>query len=172
MDNFHSLREYQEYLRDRMKAARLAENSDKLIYLGFVSGGRHFLINGKKVLNVHQISQLQPIPVAKPWAIGAANIKGSVFAVTDLSLLLGGEATKKGKFLVISPKIITGSAILIESISGLFESKSLGENQPHNDLNLPNWVDGCHQLDQKYHLINVDILAQDQRFSKLQNGGA
>lgn len=170
MDDFKTLREYQIYLRDRMEAARLNSSIEKVILFGFVSGGRNFLIDGRDVLDVHQMSTLGPIPAAKPWAIGAANIKGSVMSVTDFSVLMGGERSKKGKFMVLTNEIMPGAAIMIESISGLFDQKEIGEMMPIKNAELPGWIVGVYQIGQQYFMVDSQKLIADDRFSKLQIG--
>lgn len=171
MDDFSTLREYQEYLRNRMEAARKGEGVEKVVLLGFVSGGKHYLVDGRDVVDVHQMTNLEPIPAAKPWAIGAANIKGSVYAVTDFSILAGGERTRRGKFMVVAPGIMAGSAILIEAISGLFDVKDVGELTPPTDAQVPAWVIGSYFINgHKNFVLDIAKLAIDHRFSKLQSG--
>lgn len=173
MDDFLTLRAYQEYLRDRMEAARANSGVEQIVLFGFTSAGRHFLVDGRDVVDVHQISQLQPIPMAKPWAVGAANIKGSVLAVTDFSILLGGERTKKGKFMVLVPEVTEGAAILIESIAGLYELKDVGELSPLSlteDSGMPSWISGSYHIGQRHYMVDTMKMAQDVRFSKLQSG--
>lgn len=170
MNDFSTLREYQEYLQHRMDAAKASGIADKIILLGFSSGGKQYLIDGRDVVEVYHRTTLEPIPLAKPWAVGAANIKGSVYAITDLSLLLGGERTKNGKFLVISPEIIQGSAIIIESISGLFDLSDLGDFIPASDAQSFDWVIGSYYNGQQSYLLDAHKLSQDIRFSKLQSG--
>lgn len=173
MDEFRSLREYQEYLRNRMEAARAGEGGDKVILLGFNSGGKRYLVDGRDVLDVHQLTTIEPMPAAKAWAIGAANIKGSVHAVTDFSVLMGAERTKRGKFMVLSPDLLPGAAILIESISGLFDVRELGNaSHPVEGVGHPEWIVGCYQIGQQpYFLIDMAKMAGDVRFSKLQQSG-
>lgn len=171
MDDFKTLKDYQLHVRDRMEAARGEADQENIVFLGFVSGGRNLLIDGRDVIDVHQLSVLEPIPSSKPWVSGAANIKGSVCAVTDFSILLGGEVTKKGKFMVLSNEIIPGAAILIDSISGIFNEKDLGQATPLDDRNLPEWIIGMHHLSAtNFFLVDAVKLANDSRFSKLQSG--
>lgn len=170
MDDFKTLRDYQVHVRERMEAARGEADMEHVVFLGFVSGGRNFLIDGRDVIDVHQLSTLEPIPGSKPWVAGAANIKGSVCAVTDFSLLLGGAATKKGKFMVLSNEIIPGAAILIDSISGIFDEKDIGELGSSAGADLPEWVIGTHHVGTQFFLVDAVKLANDSRFSKLQSG--
>lgn len=172
IDNFGSLREYQEYLRQQMEAASSENNAERVLLLGFVSDGRNYLVDGRDIVDVHHLTQLEPIPIAKPWACGVANIKGTVHAITDFSILNGGSATKKGKFLTLTQDVMQGSALLIDGISSLFEFKNLGEMTPVNDENHP-WIVGNFEIGQiSYQLIDLVKLATDKRFSILQSGDA
>lgn len=165
-----SLREFQESLRQRMDAARDENASEKVVMLGFSAGGRQYLVDGRDVIDVHQTTVIEPIPIAKPWAIGAANIQGSVHTITDFAVLMGGDRIKKGKFLTISPHIMEGAAFLIDGTSGLFDPKDVGELSLAREAGMPEWISGFYQMGQRYFLVDAKKLASDQRFSKLQNG--
>jgi twitching motility protein PilI len=167
-----SLKEYQDEIISKMEFARQNRVSDLILYFGFVSGGRNFLIDGRNVIEMTTASRLQPIPISKPWAIGAANIKGSVYCVTDFSILFGGEKTKRGKFIVLNDEIISGSALMIESLSGLFEKDSLSVVFDDPEMKeFPSWISGCYRVNnEKHYMINGEKLATDARFSKLQSG--
>ena len=167
---YQTLREYQDDLLARMEAAHKEGAAEKIMMLGFVSGGRHYLIDGRDVVELHQPSTLEPIPVAKPWAVGAANIKGTVHAITDFSILMGGERTKRGKFLVLAPEIMAGSAINIDTISGLYDLKEIGELNPGKEDAMPQWISGHYALGQTYFLVDTAKLVVDTRFSNLQSG--
>lgn len=168
-----SLAEYQNDLLQKMELARLASAADTSLFFGFVSNGQHYLIDGRFVVEVTDASVIQPIPVAKPWAIGAANIKGSVYTITDFSLLLGGRRIRKGKFLVLSEDVVSGSALLIESLSNLYEKDAIGQplNTSPEMAKQPSWVTACHQIGgHKYFMIDGARLTADPKFSNLQSG--
>lgn len=167
-----SLKEYQDEILKKMELSRQANVTDLVLYFGFFSSGKNFLIDGRHVMEMTTASKLEPIPIAKPWAVGAANIKGSVFSVTDFSMLVGGEKTKRGKFIVLNDEVMPGSALLIGGLSGLFEKESIGSAVKDPEMSgLPNWIVGCHLLNnEKHYMINGEKLAIDARFSKLQSG--
>jgi twitching motility protein PilI len=167
-----SLRAYQDTILKKMEQARLTDAGESTLLFGFNAGPYHFLVSGKDVSELTSPSVLEPIPVAKPWAAGVANIKGSVHSVTDFSVLMGGEPVKRGKFLVFEPHIISGSALLITRMTGLHELSDLGVaiNAPEMKT-MPNWISSCHELNgEKYFLVDAALLASDERFSKLQSG--
>lgn len=170
MDDFKTLRDYQLYLRDRMEAARGDAQTENIVFLGFVAGGKNYMIDGRDISDIHQPSTLQPIPGSKPWVAGAANISGEVCAVTDFSVLLGGERIRKGKFMVLSSQLIPGAAILIDGISGIFEEKDIGQISLNTESGLPDWLVGSHVIDTTFTLVDAAKLANDPRFSKLQSG--
>ena len=172
MDNFRTLREYQEYLRSRMEAASGEGAADKVVLLGFLAGGKHYLVDGRDVVDVSHIAQLEPIPVSKKWVAGASNIKGTVYAVTDFSVLNGGPETKRGKFMTLPAEIMPGAALLIDGISSLFESHNLGEMTEINNNEHP-WIVGTFEIGQvSYSMVDLMKLAKDARFSILQSGEA
>lgn len=165
-----TLRQYQDYLRERMEAARGEDSSEKIMLLGFLSGGRQYLIDSRDVMEVNQVSELEPIPLGKPWAVGAANIKGSVHAIIDFSVLMGGERTKRGKFLVLTDEIMPLAAIYIEAIAGLFPIDVVGDLSLKKEVGMPDWIAGNYHLGQRYFLVDASKLAVDASFSKLQSG--
>ena len=123
------------------------------------------------MIEVASASVLEPIPIGKNCAAGAANIKGSVYSVADFSVLSGGRPIRKGKFLVLNPSIMVGSALLIEALSGMHESTALGEPiQDPSMAAMPSWITSCHQIgNDRYYVVDAALMAADARFSKLQS---
>lgn len=167
-----SLRDYQDIILKKMDAARMSDVGQMDLLFGFRAANKNFLISGKDVSKLSTPSVLEPIPVSKPWAVGAANIKGSVYSVTDFSVLIGGNFIVRGKFLILESEVMPGSALLIESLTGLFEQKNIGE--PINDASMkemPRWILSCHNIaDDRHYLVDAALMAADDRFSKLQSG--
>lgn len=167
-----SLRSYQEELLEKMERARQTETVDASLFLGFYVGQDKFLIEGTQVAEVASVTPIEPLPASKPWALGAANIRGVVLCITDFSLLQGGERIRKGKFLVLNQKTMPGAALMVEGISGLFGESEIGQSQPvPANRALPHWVSGCRLVYGQLHfMIDPTLFAEDNRFSKLQSG--
>lgn len=165
-----SLREYQDEILRKMTAARLQGGGELDLYFGFVSGGRHFLISGMSVAEVVAPSQLEPVPMSKRWVLGAANIKGAVYTVTDFAQLLGLDPGRRGKFVILSSNLVGGAALMIESLAGLFERSALGA-AASLEAGQPSWLTGRHTVkDVFYDMVDGPALVADARFSKLQRG--
>jgi chemotaxis signal transduction protein len=110
--------------------------------------------------------------MAKPWAVGAANIKGSVYSVTDFGILFANAPTQAGKFITLDDAIVSGSALLIEGLTGIYDRETIGaEAAPDGASSLPDWVTGIYLFNNdRHHMINLEKLIEDERFNKLQSG--
>lgn len=158
-----------------MEAARTSESNGKAVLLGFHAGQHHYLIDGRDVAEVHPITAIEPMPIAKPWVLGAANIKGSVFSVTDFSVLMGTETVapsggRRGKFLALSNELMRGAALLVDGLSGLFEPDAIGQLRGERLDGMPPWISGEHLIGHSYFLVDAQMMSVDPRFSKLQRG--
>lgn len=167
-----SLQAYQDKILEKMEEARMSDSGQIELLFGFRSADKNFLIGGKNISQLATPSVLEPIPVSKTWAVGAANIKGSVYSITDFSLLMGGKPTKKGKFMVLGQDIMVGSAILIESLTGLYELKNIGvaiEDPLVNDMAV--WITASYEIaGERHYMVDAALLSADTKFSKLQSG--
>jgi chemotaxis signal transduction protein len=165
-----TLREFQEALQAKMDAARSGEYSETAMYFGVAAGGVNFLLHGADIQGVYSSSHLDPIPASKPWVAGAANIKGTVHAVTDLAVLLGRPRTQRGMFLVVNSQTLSGAALMIDSLTGLHAEERAGEEiNERLDGAHPEWVGACYLIDgRKFFMLDVAKLAADDRFAKLQ----
>ncbi len=167
-----SLREYQDTILRKMEIARTSDAGQVQLLFGFRAGERNYIIGGKDVTELASPSVLEPIPVSKPWVAGAANIKGSVYNVTDFSLLMGSEPVKRGKFVVLSQDIMVGSALLVDALTGLYEMENIGlavEDVGMKDM--PPWITACYEIaGDRHYMVDAVVLSADPRFSKLQSG--
>lgn len=169
-----SLKEYQDEILRKMELARNASDgvTEQVRFFGFSSAGSKFLIDASFVLEMTSVSKLQPIPMAKPWAVGAANIKGSVYSVTDFGILFSGAPTKVGKFIILDDEIVSGSALLIEGLTGIYDRSTIGvESEPEEISGLPDWITGVYLFNNdRHHMVSLEKLIEDERFNKLQSG--
>ena len=172
MSKRKSLRAYQDSILEKMEAARSSDVGQMQLLFGFSAAGKNFLISGKDILEMASPTKLEPMPVAKPWAVGAANVKGSVYSVTDFSALMGSELIKAGKFLLLAPELMAGAALRIESFNGLYELKDLGsEIEDAGMKTQASFITSYHEIaGERHYLVDSARLAVDAKFSKLQSG--
>lgn len=156
----------------RMEEARSDGTDQSQLLFGFRAKKMNFLISGRDLIEMTAPTTLEPLPVAKPWVSGVANVKGTVYTVTDFSMLLGGEQIKRGKFLLLGNDVMPGSALFIESFSGFYDPTKIGSPVEDPKMkSMPQWVVSCFEVNgARHYLIDAMLLANDHRFSKLQSG--
>jgi hypothetical protein len=86
-----SLRDYQLDLSARLQ--RAATEVSAASKLGLESGGGAWLVDLTEAGEMIPVSPITAVPLALPWFLGVANIRGNLYSVTDFGAFLGGEAT-------------------------------------------------------------------------------
>lgn len=86
-----ALREYQQGLAEKMQQADA--NDSPVSLLGVESGGEYWLVNLGDAGEVLPVPTLSEVPLTKPWFCGIANIRGTLYSVSDLAAFHGLEPT-------------------------------------------------------------------------------
>ena len=77
MEAKESLREFQTRLAEKLKAAEAAKGASSK--LGFVAGGRHWLVDLNQINEVVTVPALTEVPWAKSWFVGVASVRGALY---------------------------------------------------------------------------------------------
>jgi len=115
-----SLREFQEGLASRLKAA--ASEAAPSARLGFESGGGYWLARLDNSGEVLQVPDIQRVPLTRNWFLGVSNIRGVLYGVTDFSAFLGQPLTVRGpenRLLLIGQPHGVNCALLVARLAGL-----------------------------------------------------
>ena len=91
-------------------------------WLAFESGGEHWLVDLADAGEVLPVPALSQVPLTQPWFLGVANIRGSLFSVTDLATFHGGEATalqSHSRLLLVGARFGSNTALLVSRTHGL-----------------------------------------------------
>lgn len=163
-----SLREFQEHLATRLSNAAQGQSAAGL--LGVQAGNRLWLLNLSDSGEIIPSPHLSPVPLTKPWFAGIANIRGALYAVTDLSAYLGGDATPhnaNARLLLVGVRHGSNAALLVNRSLGLKNLSSLTPGEA--DLSLPAWGqetyrDGEGQL---WHKLKLRELLADPDFMQI-----
>ena len=125
-----SLREYQLALSERLQGAEAGARLPSR--LGVRVGGEGWLVDLQDAAEVIPVPAVFPVPLAKPWFRGVANVRGNLYSVSDLRAFLGGEALEasaEARLLVLHERFRSGAAVLVERSLGL---RSLEELTPQS----------------------------------------
>ncbi len=115
-----SLRDFQEYLADRLKNA--AKGQGAASWLGIEAGNKAWLVDLSDSGEIVQAPTFAAVPLTQPWFCGIANIRGKLHAVTDFSVFCGGVPTPQNsaaRLLLIGGKHGTNAALLVSRMLGL-----------------------------------------------------
>ena len=89
--------------------------------LGFESGGEYWLVDLAAVGEVLPVPALADVPLTKPWFRGLANIRGTLYSVTDLAAFHGFDQAPVStqNRLLLANAHGGNMALLISSTQGL-----------------------------------------------------
>lgn len=120
MRSKQSLRDFQTQLAEKLKVAQGSnEVSSKL---GFIAGGKNWLVNLDQVNEVVTVPSLTEAPWAHAWFAGVASVRGALYGCTDLAAYIGlAEPMPAGesKLLLVHPRFGVNAALRIERALGL-----------------------------------------------------
>lgn len=128
MRDKQSLREFQTQLAEKLKLAQVS--NEVTAKLGFVAGGKNWLVDLDQVNEVVTVPGLTEAPWARPWFVGVASVRGALYGCTDLAAFLGlAEPMPAGesRLLLVHPSFGVNAALRIEQALGL---RALAELKP------------------------------------------
>ena len=158
-----SLREYQLALSERLQSA--AAGTRVSAKLGLRIGGEAWLVDLKEAGEVIPVPPITPVPLARAWFRGVANVRGNLYGVSDLAALLGMPPitlSEQARLLLVAERFRAGAALLVEGSLGLRSSDVL---EPQTGA-AQRWVraqytDGDGRL---WKELDVAALIQDPEF--------
>ena len=171
MANRTALRELQQRLAERMQAAR--ETTLIASWLAVECAGVGLLFSLKQASEIFAPVPIKPVPYAKPWLAGVANLRGGLFTVVDLAVYLGlrdpslsrGIATQS-RLASLGADLNLNCALLVDRLAGLRsdEQLPLAAQQPAGPL--PRFAGALRRDEAGRHWqeINLEALARQENF--------
>jgi twitching motility protein PilI len=132
-----SLRQFQQDLSQRISAAR--SEAVSLSRLGVQCGSRFWLVGLEDAGEILPVPDVLPVPLTKPWYLGVANIRGSLFSVVDFSAFSHGEPTTRGadnRLVLAGARLGINAALLVSRMHGLRYPSGTVESAP---VDAPAW---------------------------------
>ncbi len=116
------LRDYQKSILDRLDIVRSDAESVVESYLGVQIGGNNVLVNLLDISETLVVTEIQPVPLVKPWFLGMSNVRGILYAINDLGQMLNNQFTEMSsdtRILLINNSISSNVGILVDRLVGL-----------------------------------------------------
>ena len=115
-----SLREYQLALSERLQSAEAGAGLPSK--LGVRVNGEGWLIALQDAGEVIPVPPISPVPLARSWFRGVANVRGNLYSVSDFSAFLGGEPLRpsaEARLVLLNDRFRCQGALLVERSLGL-----------------------------------------------------
>ena len=120
------LRSFQQELADRL--AVRSPTQGEASRLAFSTGDEGWLASLDDTGEVLAVPSITPVPLAHPWYLGIANIRGNLHGVVDFAAFLGRPSARlspQSRVVLFGSRIIElKAALLVERVIGL---RNLGE---------------------------------------------
>ncbi|PZP27663.1 MAG: chemotaxis protein CheW [Roseateles depolymerans] len=130
MSNKQALRDLQQRLAERMQAAR--DQTLVANWLAVECEGAGLLFSLKQTSEIFAPVALQPVPYAKPWLAGVANLRGGLFTVVELAVFLGLREAQPGRALQPQHRLVAlhadlnlNCALWVDRLVGLRSDEQL-----------------------------------------------
>ncbi len=171
MANKSALRDLQQRLAERMQAAR--ETTLIANWLAVDCAGVGLLFSLKQASEIFAPVPIKPVPYAKPWLAGVANLRGGLFTVVDLAVYLGLREPSLHRVVAPQARLVSlGSdlnlncALMVDRLVGLRsdEQLPLSADQPAGPL--PRFAGALRRDDagRPWQEINLEALSRQEDF--------
>jgi twitching motility protein PilI len=112
-------------------------------WLAVEAAGRGFVFALSEAGEIFSMVPLMPLPHAKDWFLGVANLRGHLHGVVDLGRFLGLQVAEQGReastLVAFSPSFDVNAALRIDRLAGLRSEKQF-ELEGDADVAAPAFV--------------------------------
>jgi twitching motility protein PilI len=165
------LRQYQVQLLERMQAAKTGAAVGGR-ELGVLIGGRLCLLDLTQISEIVPPQPVTPVPLARDWYQGLANIRGNLTGVVDLARYQGQDAddttAAERRFITFAPALGFNCALVAGRVLGLrklADMRAVADAAPGVDA-APAWCGQRFDDAEGQHWTRLDLaqLVREPRF--------
>ena len=168
-----ALRDFQARLAERLKDA--SSGSDASVRLGLAIGDGRWLVDLAEAGEIVPVpATITPVPHTRDWLRGIVSVRGTLYAVTDLSRFEGGAPTPMGKasrLLSVAGRLEFNAALLVTRMFGLHNLSAMTPVAPDPDTDAafawhgPLWQDAEGR---QWRELRLAPLLADPRFLQVE----
>lgn len=159
------LRQFEARLSERLRQAGAVPRAARL---GMQIGERRWLVDLAEAGEIAPIpASITPVPLTRDWLLGLVNLRGALFAVTDLQRFAGEAPTPVGKesrLLAFGAGLRVNAALVVTRMLGLHDAQqwSVDESRRHPAP----WAGRClvDAEGREWNELGLARLAADERF--------
>jgi twitching motility protein PilI len=112
---------FQAALGQRLKQAAAQPKRDSR--LAVFAANQHFLLDLADVAEVAPVAAVTPVPFTKSWFLGVTNVRGTLYAVSDMAAWILGRRTTSSdamRVVLLGQRLARlRTAIMVERVVGL-----------------------------------------------------
>jgi twitching motility protein PilI len=159
-----SLRDYQRELAERLRLADSARSASKL---GVQVGEQNWLIDLVEAGEVIPVPPITPVPLARAWFRGVANVRGNLYSVVDFAEFLGTGVSGTGdqaRLVLLSERFRSSAALLVDRSLGLRNPAELRARDP--GVQRSAWLRAVYEDENagRWSELDVGALVRDEQF--------
>jgi twitching motility protein PilI len=116
------LQAYQQDILARLKTLVDSGRTTSSSRLGVKVGGFNGLLSLMDISEVLPVPEVMKVPLTHSWFMGMANVRGNLYALTDLAHFLGNETrpvTHESRILLAHARFGVNAGLLVEQLIGL-----------------------------------------------------
>lgn len=172
-----ALREFQSRLAQRLQSAQAG--ADAASWLAVRAGVLRLLVPLSHAAEIFPWTDVQPLPHAKPWFLGVANLRGNLVGLVDLAGYLGtvggsdpgpigvrsAAALAQCRLISFNQVLELNAALLVDELLGMRTVASFARSESVEPGG-PGFFSQRYTdaLGQDWHEINLQILSQQAGF--------
>ncbi|HET7370293.1 MAG TPA: chemotaxis protein CheW [Gammaproteobacteria bacterium] len=146
-----------------------AESDEEWVGLGFRVGEMNLVVAREQVRELMHYPGAHPVPGAKDWLLGIANVRGQLLPISDMKQFLGGGESiisRSTRVLAVDhPEMPAG--LLVDEVFG-FRRFHDGDSSDFDSASLPAtdaWLSGGYRRGENvWGVINLQALVEDPAF--------
>ncbi|HEY8354826.1 MAG TPA: chemotaxis protein CheW [Methylophilaceae bacterium] len=122
------LHAYQQEILARLKESAEGGGVKAASRLGISINGQNWLVSLDDISEVLPMPEITPVPQTKSWFMGMTNVRGNLYALSDLAAYLGYPATKVDancRILLVHPKFDINAGLLVQRLIGLRSTEDM-----------------------------------------------
>ena len=165
-----NLQAYQQDILARLKSLAEGGRSASLSKLGVSSGPVNWLVSLNEISEVLPVPEIMRVPLTQSWFLGMANVRGNLYALTDLAAFSGHSKTNitaESRVLLVHSRFGINSGLLIDRLIGL---RNLDEMQQEDDSkDTPVWQLRRYKEagGQRWDELDIGVLLSQNRFMQV-----
>lgn len=125
MSKKQALRDLQARLADRLQSAQ--GQAVSVAWLAVSMAGQPYLLPLSQSGEIFPVPSISRVPYTQPWFCGVANLRGGLFGVVDLAVLLNPlvnaarseQAWAQARLVTLNAQAGVNSALVVDALMGL-----------------------------------------------------